>query len=566
MVVPSPVLGAECVRVENLNVNSVASNTFVDVPVNLVQTQNLVHCLGDNSGFDIRNHVVWLHGSSEYEFESDVSLDFYGGSDSGNEFTLVRDRPVLSVASRGRVAPVLDNDVAEARVPVDLLRYVEAENANMIIPKVEGNLIEIVKIEASGASQHWKDEAEPKSTEVEFGVWEDMEEVAYAIDPKNYLVATSQAANRTTTSSSSTPTLSSSLKFVLSNIKNIVQSPLSPDNYHLWRSQILKICRANGLLPFLDNSLSIPEETITSAEGITTQNPVFDQWILTDQNLSAAICATISSSILPYVLHLDHTADIWHLLETRFQAANRSRMIQLKNELYNISLKNSTMVQYLNEVKILVDNIAAAGSKIDPEEIILHILNGLPPAYQSFKTSIRTMVNPLGLDQFYSLLISEEIHNAADHARLVSSTDQNQALFVSRGRGRRPKSRPPTNSSYQSEKPSTGSLQCQICSKKGHSAMDCWHRTNLQYTSRSDKPSNKALLSNTNQSHTDWYLDSGASSHLTRSLDNLSMASPYQGTDGIVIGDGSSVSIENSGRGLLPTPSHSSRNSSGTMP
>ncbi|KAI0504979.1 hypothetical protein KFK09_015936 [Dendrobium nobile] len=154
------------------------------------------------------------------------------------------------------------------------------------------------------------------------------------------------------------------------------KSALSGQLYFL-ASQILKICRANGFLPFLDKSLPIPNESTESADGTLLPNPAFDQWILTDQNLSAAICATISASILPYVLHLDHTADIWHLLETRFQAANRSRMIQLKNELYNISLKNSSIVQYLNEVKTLVDNIAAAGSKIDPEEIILHILNGI---------------------------------------------------------------------------------------------------------------------------------------------------------------------------------------------
>ncbi|KAL0928012.1 hypothetical protein M5K25_002245 [Dendrobium thyrsiflorum] len=68
----------------------------------------------------------------------------------------------------------------------------EADHANMVIPEVEGNPNEIVKTETSGAvtsSQHWNDEAEPKSAEAEFGVWEDMEEViSEAIDPKNYFV------------------------------------------------------------------------------------------------------------------------------------------------------------------------------------------------------------------------------------------------------------------------------------------------------------------------------------------------------------------------------------------
>ncbi|PKU60716.1 hypothetical protein MA16_Dca028851 [Dendrobium catenatum] len=69
----------------------------------------MVNRLGVNSGFDIRNHVDWLHGSFEFESESEflncglASPNFCGGSDPGNDFTLVRDRPVISVASRGRL-------------------------------------------------------------------------------------------------------------------------------------------------------------------------------------------------------------------------------------------------------------------------------------------------------------------------------------------------------------------------------------------------------------------------------------------------------------------------------
>ncbi|KAL0905922.1 hypothetical protein M5K25_024373 [Dendrobium thyrsiflorum] len=41
---------------------------------------------------------------------------------------------------------------------------------------------------------------------------------------------------------------------------------------------------------------------------------------------------------------------------------------------------------------------------------------------------------------------------------------------------------------------------------------------------------------------------------MTNSLDNLSISSPYRGLDNITIGDGSSVSIANTGAGILPTP------------
>ncbi|PKU69572.1 hypothetical protein MA16_Dca012906 [Dendrobium catenatum] len=73
-------------------------------------------------------------------------------------------------------------------------------------------------------------------------------------------------------------------------------------------------------------------------------------------------------------------------------------------------MHNLTMQQYLAQVKNIVDNIAASRTKIDPEEIVLHILNGLPASYNSFKKYIRSSSLSADLDALYSLLCSEEIH------------------------------------------------------------------------------------------------------------------------------------------------------------
>ncbi|KAI0500260.1 hypothetical protein KFK09_018470 [Dendrobium nobile] len=112
--------------------------------------------------------------------------------------------------------------------------------------------------------------------------------------------------------------INSSLKFVLANLKNFVHSPLSTDNYPVWRSQIIKILRANGLESFLDSTFATPPKCITNPDGISSTNPAYSKWIFTDQNLAAAICATIFVSILPYVLNLETTSSIWSTLETRF--------------------------------------------------------------------------------------------------------------------------------------------------------------------------------------------------------------------------------------------------------
>lgn len=54
------------------------------------------------------------------------------------------------------------------------------------------------------------------------------------------------------------------LKFVLSNIKNLVSTSLIFDNYPLWRSQVEKIFIANGFKGFLDGSYKSPPKTNTS--------------------------------------------------------------------------------------------------------------------------------------------------------------------------------------------------------------------------------------------------------------------------------------------------------------
>ncbi|PKU74850.1 hypothetical protein MA16_Dca005041 [Dendrobium catenatum] len=75
----------------------VSANSFIYVPMNLIDTQALVYHVGDNSGLNVRTHLDWLR-STDVESDSDSS-DYCDCSNPGQDFRLVRDRPI---ASRGR--------------------------------------------------------------------------------------------------------------------------------------------------------------------------------------------------------------------------------------------------------------------------------------------------------------------------------------------------------------------------------------------------------------------------------------------------------------------------------
>ena len=54
-----------------------------------------------------------------------------------------------------------------------------------------------------------------------------------------------------------------------------------------------------------------------------------------------------------------------------------------------------------------------------------------------------------------------------------------------------------------------------------------------------------------------WYLDSGASHHLTQTAGNLTNSTPYTGTDRVTVGNGKKLSISNLGSKNLFSNSHS---------
>lgn len=132
----------------------------------------------------------------------------------------------------------------------------------------------------------------------------------------------------------------SSFKFMIANMKHIVNAQLTGENYSTWRSQVLELFCANGFEAFLDGSSLKLENFLVSTLGVTKLNLEYHKWLMSYQNLAIALCSMISSAILPYVQELEHCHEIWTVIKRRLQATNRSRVIQLKNKLHNVKMKN----------------------------------------------------------------------------------------------------------------------------------------------------------------------------------------------------------------------------------
>jgi hypothetical protein len=67
---------------------------------------------------------------------------------------------------------------------------------------------------------------------------------------------------------------------------------------------------------------------------------------------------------------------------------------------------------------------------------------------------------------------------------------------------------------------SRGKIPCQVCGKTGHEALRCYKRFDASYISE-DKQANAEVTSY--NVDTDWYIDTGATDHITLKLDKLTM-------------------------------------------
>jgi hypothetical protein len=61
-----------------------------------------------------------------------------------------------------------------------------------------------------------------------------------------------------------------------------------------------------------------------------------------------------------------------------------------------------TAAVYFNKVKTLVDELAAAGKKIEDEEMVSYILSGLDFHYNPIVSSVLGQIDPISLSDLYT--------------------------------------------------------------------------------------------------------------------------------------------------------------------
>lgn len=354
---------------------------------------------------------------------------------------------------------------------------------------------------------------------------------------------------------------------------------LTQENYLLWRAQAEPLLRSRYLFGFIDGSYPCPPERVTRAVaggGMTSvPNPEHRAWVQQDAAILSSIVSSMTPSVSGLILFARTAEQAWSALSRSFSAQTTSQSMNILTKLAEAQKDDKSVTAYYNYICQLSDTLTSIGEPLSSTQFTAYLLKGLDADYDSLVENINGRETPLPPQELYSRLLFTEQRVSARRATGPghgSLTDAS-ANAVSRGRGgsskpgypapSKPSSGGPLPHSNNTRGPSGGGggndgggrrwhtadgnrPLCQLCNTLGHVAGRCFKRFNQDFLGIGNDANNlQRQVSMATQGRTQafnvdtsWYMDTGATDHLTGELDKLNMKEPYQGNDRVHTANG----------------------------
>jgi hypothetical protein len=262
---------------------------------------------------------------------------------------------------------------------------------------------------------------------------------------------------------------------------------LTKGNHALWKAQILAVVRGARLEDHLTGATKAPAQKITQGDK-EIDNPLYGQWIAIDQQVLGYLLLNMSRDALLQVATSKTAAEAWAFLEATFSYIKKARAVNTRIALSTTRKGDLTISEYVGKMRALADEMASAGNPLDDEDIISYILAGLDDEYNPVVTTLVARSDSVSVAEAYAQLLNFEqrmhlLHGEPSQQHSAHMADRGRGSQrgrggrtggrTTRGRGRNnPGPLRQNSGSYNNDK----GPRCQLCKKKGHTVMDCWHR------------------------------------------------------------------------------------------
>jgi hypothetical protein len=103
-------------------------------------------------------------------------------------------------------------------------------------------------------------------------------------------------------------------------------------------------------------------------------NPEYAAWLVQDQQLLSYLNSTLSKEVLGQVTSCDTAAQVWVAMHGMYASQSRARVMHLRTKLASTRKGDMSMANYFAKMKEYIDEMVAAGKKLDDDDVVSYIL------------------------------------------------------------------------------------------------------------------------------------------------------------------------------------------------
>lgn len=208
---------------------------------------------------------------------------------------------------------------------------------------------------------------------------------------------------------------------VLSQFQQI-QLKLDRTNYAFWRVLVQQAIRAHGFDDFISPTAVSPSPLLPSGSGgDTVPNPGFVNWIRRDQYLFSWMLSSVGESMLGHVVRCRSSRELWSVLENVFRSQSKVQMMRYRQQLQSTKKGNLSVEDYFMKMCGIDDQLAAIGKPLDDDELLMHIMEGFGPEYESLVVNTMQRNDAHDLQEIQLAFQAYEIRLAQQHSALIEN-------------------------------------------------------------------------------------------------------------------------------------------------
>eukprot|EP00794_Sanderia_malayensis_P000747 gene747-25_t len=342
---------------------------------------------------------------------------------------------------------------------------------------------------------------------------------------------------------------------------------LNGSNYQSWKYNVKLLLMERGLWGFTQ-----PDQERAPAEDAPAN--VRNAFRLRSDKAYSLIALNVEKDLQIHISSITDPLVAWQTLQGQFEFVSVTQIVRLSRKFYTESMEEGeNLMKHLTTMTSLAEQLRELGEEISSRKFATVVLGSLPESYDNFLTSLNARAaDGLDWENVKGSLIEEDMKRKEKEEKMQ---EPDNALFMKKGRGgwkhhgearrgfqsgaRGGRGGYHSNDGWNERHKDT---KCWNCDRLGHFSRDCPNasgnrrneRANMADDTFSDAESEGiALISSTSDKQDFWFIDSGATAHMTNNKSILEHVKKYEEPKKIFLGNNTVIFALGEGTARLNT-------------